>query len=134
MKILKDFGLILFFLIACNTAPRERINPICFENEIYSKTELVDFEDVLTIMDRKIVEASGYFHLNFEDVALYPSKSSAHKDAIWLNFIDPVAQHAEFKKFDGRLVTITGIVNSRKKGHFSEYLAEIDSVFCIRLK
>ncbi|MGZ8538509.1 MAG: hypothetical protein ACXWV9_09625, partial [Flavisolibacter sp.] len=81
----------------------------------------------------KEVRIKGIIAINFEDIALYPSKSSNSKKALWIIFSSDVDNNfTELEKYKGHKVELTGNINLSHKGHESYYFATISNVTCIK--
>ena len=86
----------IFFSIAfgysCNTMHNtETPSSICFDSGFRQSVQEATLEDVdaITRLHGKFVQLEGFFHYNFEDVALYPTKTSDLTKAIWVNVTAP---------------------------------------------
>ena len=89
--------------------------------------------DKLKTFNQKFVEIEGYLTNEFENVALYPYKWSESNKALWLNFCDSIIKNREeLSLLNYQKVVVIGRVNILHKGHYSGYIAELDSVFCIK--
>ena len=116
----------------CSALQKEKEIDTCVSNNFYQKVEKVSFENIDQIkkFNGRFVEIEGIFYNNFEDVALYPPRSSnSIADALWLNIIVP---HSLLDKLNKKKVRVVGKVNIFHKGHLNGYLASLDSTFCIK--
>lgn len=76
----------------------------------------------------------GFMYLNMEDVAIYAKQTGNTYQKFWLNFSDSLNHRlTELKKLRGKKVRLSGKINFNKHGHLNDYLAEIDSVFCVKI-
>lgn len=119
----------IFF--SCRTLPKERDTQICNEGGFYQKIENVSFDDTARIrtLNGRFIKIRGIFYNNFEDVALYPSKSSSSPElALWLNLTMP---DSLVNRFNKKQISVIGRINIQRKGHLNGYLATLDSVFCL---
>ena len=72
----------------------------------------------------------GYFSYNFEDVAIYASQQSLNSSntqkSIWIDLSDKFDINTiNLDEFDGKLVIVNGIFNSKSKGHLNQYKGTI---------
>jgi hypothetical protein len=128
MKVFFLIMVLTFF--SCRAFQKKQEVDICGSSNFYQKVEKVTFDDAHQIkkLNGKFVEIEGFLHANFEDNALYPSKSSHSMDALWLNSKLP---DSLLNLVNGKKVKVIGRVNLLDKGHLNGYLATLDSTFCI---
>lgn len=127
--------MVVFF--SCNHQPKKTKDNLCFANNFSQHVEKVSLKDADKIKDLngKFIQIEGYFSYEFENVALYPYKWSEPTKALWLNFSDSVVKNQkELDTMNYKEVIVIGKVNTSHKGHYSGYIAELDSVFCIKEK
>lgn len=127
--------MVVFF--SCNYQPKKTKDNLCFANNFSQHVEKVSLKDAGKIKDLngKFIQIEGYFSHEFENVALYPYKWSEPTKALWLNFSDSVVKNQkELDTMNYKEVIVIGRVNTSHKGHYSGYIAELDSVFCIKEK
>jgi hypothetical protein len=130
MKIFCLIIVLIFF--SCRSLQKGHEIDICGSSNFYQTVEKVSFDNIDHIkkLNGKFIEIEGFFYANFEDVALYPSRSSKSTgDALWLNLLmsDSLADKLTKKK-----VKVIGRVNLTHKGHLNGYLATLDSTFCLK--
>lgn len=140
MKTMLIFISILL-IASCNlresaSEDNDTINIFCNKSDSIPKIEKVslDEKDMLKKLDGKLVQITGVFHYDFEDLALYPSKNSSSRNALWLNYFaaDSISlANMAFHKY--KKVIIKGKVNISRKGHLGAYFASLDSVYCFEL-
>ncbi len=89
------------------------------------------------------IQIRGYFHLKYEDSALYLSKDDADyltsENALWVSFVDDPEVHAlvsdslrSLRYFDGRPVILRGEFTMKERGHlgvFAGTLNKVDYIF-----
>lgn len=98
------------------------------------KVSLKDIDKIISLNGR-FIQIEGYFSHEFENVALYPYKWSEPTKALWLNLSDSIIKsQKELDTMNYKEVIVIGKVNTLHKGHYSGYIAELDSVFCIKEK
>lgn len=130
MKIFYLIMALTFF--SCRALQKKQEIDLCGGSSFYQKVEKVSFDDIDHIkeLNGKFVEIEGFFYANFEDVALYPSRSShSTAEALWLNLVLP---DSLLDKVNKKKVDVIGKVNIYRKGHLNGYLATLDSTFCIK--
>ena len=130
MKIFTLAIALIFF--SCGHPIKEKEVDLCGLNKFYQRIEKVSFDDIDQIkkFNRRFVEIEGFFYSSFEDVALYPTKSSnSTADALWLNLKVPDSSLDKLRK---KKVRVIGRVNISQKGHLGGYLATLDSAFCMK--
>jgi hypothetical protein len=129
-------GFFLLLLLSCNSLQTQKtFNSICFDSGFHQKAEKISLSDAERVKKSNglFVEIDGVFHYAFEDVALYPFKSSDSKDAMWVEFdIRKNISDSLIEKFNNKRVSITGKVNISSKGHLNSYMATLDSTICIK--
>jgi hypothetical protein len=124
--------IIALIFVSCGNPIKEQEVDLCGSNKFYQKIEKVSFDDVEHIkkVNGRFVEIEGFFYYNFEDVALYPTKSSnSTADALWLNLKLP---DTLLDKLSKKKVRVIGRLNILQKGHLGGYLATLDSTFCMK--
>lgn len=126
------FLILLLTFFSCRSLQKEDAVDICGSSNFYQTVEKVSFDDIDRIkkLNGKFIEIEGVFYANFEDVALYPSRSSkSTADALWLNLVlsDSLADSLTNKN-----VRAIGRVDLSHKGHLNGYFAELDSTFCLK--
>lgn len=67
------------------------------------------------------IEITGVFHEQFEDHAIYLSRTSDKKEALWVDFSEIFTLLNSFSGLDGQIVTITGRFDKNDKGHLGQY-------------
>lgn len=129
------FILFIFLFFSCNTRLSQNNSNLCTNNNFYQPIKSASIKDISGIknLDNKFIRITGYLSFEPENVALYPFKWSEPKAALWLNFSDNIVEDIEkLREINYQKVEIVGRVNIKSKGHYSEYIAELDSVFCIK--
>ncbi len=130
MKVFYLIMVLTFF--SCRALQKKQDIALCDSSNFHQSVENVSFGDIDHIkkLNGKFVEIEGFFYANFEDVALYPSRSShSTAEALWLNLILP---DSLLDKVNKKKVNVIGRVNVLRKGHLNGYLATLDSTFCIK--
>ena len=122
---------IVLTFISCKDSQKKQAIVFCDSSNFHQPVERVSFDDIdhIKTLNGKFIEIEGFFYANFEDVALYPSRSShSTAKALWLNLTLP---DSSLYKADKKKVAVIGRVNIFQKGHLNGYLATLDSAFCI---
>lgn len=135
MKILYLILTSVFF--ACNHIPNGTKTSLCFTNNFSQHIEKVLLSDTGKIksLNEQFIQVEGYLAYEFENVALYPHKWAESTKALWLNFSDSIVKNRkELITINYKAVSVIGKVKILHKGHYNGYLAELDSVFCIKEK
>ena len=125
----------IFF--SCNHLSKGIKSNLCFTNNFTQHIEKVSLKDIDKIisLNGRFIQIEGYFTHEFENVALYPYKWSEPTKALWLNFSDSIIKNQKsLDTMNYKEVIIIGKVNTLHKGHYGGYIAELDSVFCIKEK
>lgn len=128
---------ISFIIILCGCvsgSQKEKSLSVCVLDLHLSKFEKVSLNDLqeLQAHNKQFVEVEGYFHNNFEDVSICPTKRAREKESVSLSFIKDVLNHRdELNKLNGKQIVVIGKVNLGFTGPRS-YMATLDSVFCIK--
>lgn len=131
------YPIFVLLLLSCKERQRSETSDICFMRSLSQNVEEISLKDIEKIwnLNGHFVKLEGILHYSFEDVALYPSKHSDVKEAIWLNLIVPdEIPELQLEKMDGKKATIIGKINTSNKGHYGAYIATLDSAFCIKIK
>ena len=131
----KYFILFIFLFFSCNTRLSKNNYLLCPDNILHQRIELASLDDISGIknLNGRFIRIKGYLSFEPENVALYPFKWSEPKAALWLNFSDNIVTDIEkIKGINYESVEVIGRVNINSKGHYSRYIAELDSVFCIK--
>lgn len=125
----------IILLFACKGLPKEN-HDICSTKNFYQEVEKVSLKDIQKInqLDGKLVEIEGILSYEFEDVAIYPSKTADPPEGMWLDLRVPasVPERALYA-LNGKKIAVIGRVNLKRKGHFGGYIGTLDSAFCIKL-
>lgn len=89
-------------------------------------SEPVSIADLLSSpaqYEGKSVVVTGYYYSRFEHSAIYPDprdpENSGMDDGLWLYGLSP------FLEFDGRYLVVSGIFNSKNKGHLGQWPGSI---------
>lgn len=84
--------------------------------ETVSIAELIASPDKF---DGRSIVVTGYYYSGFELSALYPSRrnpeNSETDDGLWIYGLSP------FLDLDGRHIAVSGIFNSKEKGHLGQW-------------
>ena len=128
------FIVISFALISCKSSvSKERISVCSTDNML--KGVKASFKEVTDgkVNREQVVELTGVFQYNFEDVAIYSDKGNKAA-ALWVNFNEDIDNKSDslLHRLSGRKVRIIGKINLLDKGHLSAYAGSMDSVFCIK--
>ncbi|SRR5213075_3270793 len=128
---------LIFFAILLTTCRTQRNQPLvlCVDNANPFNVTKVTFNDLYTSknLEGKTINIEGRFSYNFEDIALYPSKSDAK--GIWLAFDSKILQQDSLLvKLNGKKVEVTGIIDLSNKGHLNSYFCTLSSISCIKEK
>lgn len=80
----------------------------------------------------KKVRIEGFLHVRFEDTAIYLSKEWADRvvgsNGFWIQFDKQAFPDQKAQQFDGKYVSIEGVVNKDRRGHMSAWQGTIESV------
>jgi hypothetical protein len=85
-------------------------------------------------LDGRVVRVVGFCHLEFEGNALYLHREdfeqSNLKNSVWLAFSPmlPPAKEALVAKLSDRYILVEATVDSREKGHFGMFSAELKDI------
>ena len=125
--------LLIVGLIGCDIYPVQNLN-VCQDSRYPSYSQDITLEDSSLIkrLNGKFVRVEGILSYGFEDVAIYPLSGSTISKALWLNTLDNVIADSTLTSLNNEHVVLVGKVNTSRKGHFSMYLATLDSVYCIK--
>jgi hypothetical protein len=129
------FSIILLLFLSCNHTLKSTKIDLCFGKNFSQHVEKVSLNDIdkIKTFNQKFIEIEGYLTNEFENVALYPYKWSESNKALWLNFCDSIIKNREeLSLLNYQKVVVIGRVNILHKGHYSGYIAELDSIFCIK--
>lgn len=124
-------------LFSCNHQSKKIKNNLCFANNFSQHIEKVSIKNMERIkeLNGQFIEVDGILHHYFEDGALYPSKHADTKDALWVKLKMPATvSDSLLQTLSEKQVTLIGKVDTSHKGHYSGYMAALDSVFCIKEK
>lgn len=130
------YFIIAIFLLSCEISKKDKIPDVCFDDTKSVEIEKITFNDLYNLKDLngKVVEIQGVFHYFFEDVAVYKTKSSHSENALWIHFIDKIAEVENIlSKMNKKKVTIRGTLDLSKKGHLGYYLGTLNKVSCIKV-
>ena len=86
------------------------------------------FESVLNSPNNfqgRQIEITGVFHYQFEDVAIYLTRSNERERALWINFSDALGRN-QLDRLDRQTIKITGIFNKDDRGHLGQYAGSLD--------
>ena len=134
MKKVFYTGIALIFF-SCNGTKTQKAADICIDSKYPQQIEAISFNDIKSIkkLNGSFVQMEGFFHYNFEDVALYPSKSSDVTEAISLNLAKDVEEREkDLEALNNKNIIVIGKIDITKRGHFNGYIATLDSAFCIK--
>jgi hypothetical protein len=135
---MKSVYLIFIIIIfSCNHLTQRTKSDLCFSSDFSKQVEKVSLNDTGRIrkLNGRFIQIEGYLTYEFENVALYPIKWSESTKALWLNFSDTIIKNREdLMTINYKAVAVIGKVNILHNGHSNGYLAELDSVFCIKEK
>lgn len=124
-----------FALINCNIKNSKQPLEVCLNINVTQRIEDIPFYDKSDILSLhgKFVKIKGIFRYDFEDVALYPSASAEFSKALWVDLkLINSSNDRVIERLKDKAVYVIGKVDTLKKGHLNGYLAELDSVFCIK--
>ncbi len=126
-------GLILVLFYSCNNTHKTRTTIVCTDKEKIQSAIEISFDDLYASkkMDGKIVTLEGFFAYNFEDIALYPSRTNLELKEVWLDFDNNLFQDSVLKKIDRKKIKIIGTINFARKGHLGFYICTLQSILCI---
>jgi hypothetical protein len=127
----------MLLFLSCTNVSRDVKQNLCFLDKFSQKIEKISLKEIDKIkkLNGQFIQVEGYLTYEFENVALYPYKWSESDKSLWLNFSDNIFKNEEeLITINYKEVTVIGKVNILHKGHYSGYLAELDSVFCIKEK
>jgi hypothetical protein len=127
-------GICIAFLFACSDPNKPKMYALCTDTKsIQSATEIA-FEELYSskAMDGKVVSLDGFFSYNFEDIALYPSRTDYERGGIWIDFDDNIFQDSLLKKINAKKIKITGTLNYNRKGHLGFYICTLQNVLCVK--
>lgn len=127
------FIVISFVLGSCKSSVSSERISVCSTDNM-SKGVKTSFKEVTAgkVNREQVVELTGVFQYNFEDVAIYSDKGDKAA-ALWVNFNENIDNRSDslLHRLSGRKVRVTGKINLLDKGHMSAYAGSMDSVFCI---
>jgi hypothetical protein len=128
----------IYFLIAslivvcCNPKQHqqlhEKIPTECedFINVTYNELSSRPFD-----YHQKKIRIEGYFHYLFEDVAIYESKDSNIRTAVWIEFNKRLnLTDGDYQKMSNRKIDVVGFFDAEHRGHLSQYIGELN-IMCI---
>ncbi len=135
MKVFAIIFLSIFF--SCNQFHKATRDNFCFADNFSQKVEKVSLNDISKIksLDGVFVQIDGFLTYEFENVALYPYKWAESKSALWLNFSNSMFKsEKQLDSMNRKEIIVIGKINIKRKGHLGYYMAELDSVFCMKYK
>ncbi len=84
----------------------------------------------------KQVVVQGFAHNQFEDCAIYFSKTHADYlmsfDALWLDFSEKLADSVKLSAYDKKYVSVVGTFNKDRFGHMGSFAGTIENIISIR--
>lgn len=103
------------------------------------KIELSQLLESADKFDSRCITSEGYFSYRSEDAGIYLSPNDIRnydsQNAIWVDISSSIVACVESKinLFQKQKVVVTGMFNSKKKGHLSAYGGEITNVTYIKV-
>lgn len=123
------------FFLSCNPAEKKELPKYFFYDSLNKSQRKISWNELRSNdeLHGRFIEIQGFFYYEFENVAIYPSNSSNSNVALWVE-LNSLNENDEsvLNNFNGRVVSVIGRLDYKKKGHFGRYLGSIDSVFCIK--
>lgn len=133
MKLICASVFILTF-VCCDSSTEMPVTVFCngSGSTVVTKVSLREIKKIKSL-DGKYVQIEGYYRDNFEDVALYPSRTADSHKALWLDMKIP--DSIPITRIDSlreKKVLVIGKVNISGKGHLGAYLATLENISCLK--